>query len=256
MKNNTSNLYPDFMLFDFGAKRLNLNQKQIEQLISTKDENTQRLYQLHYINGYNRDYISNKLGLTKSQIQAKLGKLKSDAIDLSKFFNNDITLIIGRSGTGKSTIEKKLCDTYHVKTIKSYTTRKPRSSNDDTHIFIKKEDYDKFEPKIATTTINGIKYFATLDQFNESKIYVIDPKGMYELIENMPNKQFNLLYLDITKAQHEAQLKNRRKSSNETKESQTKRLESENKQFTEFEKKLKNKEFPKNVHILKKNTII
>ena len=256
MKNNTNKLYPDFMLFDFDTKNLNLDQEQIEQLISTKDETTQRLYQLHYIDGYNRDYISKELGLTKSQIQAKLGKLKLDAIDLSNFFNNDITLIIGRSGTGKSTIEKKLCETYNVKTIKSYTTRPPRSKDDDTHIFINDTDYDKFEPKIATTTINGIRYFATLDQFNESKIYVIDPKGMYELIENMPDKQFNLLYLNISKEQHQTQLKNRRESSDETKESQDKRLESENEQFTEFEKKLKNKEFPSNVHINKKNTII
>ena len=256
MKNNTSNLYPDFMLFDFGAKKLNLNQEQIEQLVSTKNKNTQRLYQLHYVEGYSRDYISTELGLTKSQIQGKLSKLKLDAIDLAKFFNNDITLIIGRSGTGKSTIEKKLCDTYNVKTIKSYTTRPPRSVDDDTHIFIDNSDYDKFEPKIATTTINGVRYFATLDQFNESKIYVIDPKGMYELIENMPDKQFNLLYLNISKEQHQAQLKNRLKDSNETEESQKKRLESEDKQFTKFEKKLKNNEFPTNIHIIKKNTII
>ena len=118
MKNNSNKLYPDFMLFDFDAKNLNLTQEKIEQLISTKDETTQRLYQLHYINGYNRDYISKELSLTKSQIQGKLSKLKLDAIDLAKFFNNDITLLIGRSGTGKSTIEKKLCDTYNVKTIK------------------------------------------------------------------------------------------------------------------------------------------
>lgn len=256
MKNNTNKLYPDFMLFDFDAKNLNLNKEQIEQFISTKDETTQRLYQLHYIDGYNRDYIANELGLTKSQIQGKLNKLKLDAVDLANFFNNDITLIIGRSGTGKSTIEKKLCDTYNVKTIKSYTTRSPRSMDDDTHIFIDDSDYDKFEPKIATTTINGVRYFATLDQFNESKIYVIDPKGMYELIENMPDKQFNLLYLNISKEQHQAQLKNRRKDSDETKESQRDRLESENEQFTVFEEKLKNKEFPSNVHIIKKNSII
>lgn len=256
MKNNTNKLYPSFMLFDFDAKNLNLNQEQIEQLVSTKDETIQRLYQLHYIKGHNRDYISNELNLTKSQIQAKLSKLKLDAIELSKFFNNDITLIIGRSGTGKSTIEKKLCNTYNVKTIKSYTTRPPRSKDDDTHIFIKDEEYDDFEPKIATTTINGIRYFATLDQFNESKIYVIDPKGLYELIKNMPDKQFNLLYLNISKEQHKAQLKNRRKCSDETKESQTKRLDSENEQFSEFEKKLKNKEFPENLHIIKLNSII
>ena len=244
------------MLFDFDANKLNLNQEQIEQLVSTKDETIQRLYQMHYIKGHNRDYISNELSLTKSQIQAKLSKLKLDAIELSKFFNNDITLIIGRSGTGKSTIEKKLCDTYNVKTIKSYTTRPPRNMDDDTHIFINDSDYDKFEPKIATTTINGVRYFATLDQFNKSKIYVIDPKGMYELITNMPDKQFNLLYLNISKEKHQAQLKNRRETSNETKDSQTKRLDSENEQFTKFEKKLKNKEFPSNVHIIKKNSII
>jgi hypothetical protein len=79
---------------------------------------------------------------------------------------------------------------------------------------------------------------------------------MYELINNMPNKQFNLLYLNISKEQHQAQLKNRRKDSDETEESQKKRLKSEDKQFTEFERKLKNNEFPTNVHIIKKNTII
>ena len=256
MKNNTNKLYPSFMLHDFDAKKLNLNQEQIEKFISTKDYTIQRLYQLYYIEGYNRDYISKELNLTKNQIQARLTKMKLDTIDLSNFLNNDMNLIIGRSGTGKSTVEKKLCDTYGVKTIKSYTTRPPRSLDDDTHIFIDENDYDKFEPKIATTTINGVRYFATLKQFDESKVYVIDPKGMYELIQNMPNKKFNLIYLNISKQQHQLQLKNRRKDSTETKKSQSQRLESENQQFNEFEEKLKNKNFPTNVKIINVKNII
>ena len=252
----SKHMYPSFMLHDLKANELNLSQSQIENLIKNSSILTQNIYRLYYEDGYSQAYICNELNITNSTIQAHIQRIKHNLKTLSLLFKNDLTLIIGRSGTGKSTLEEKLCRDYNLKSIKSYSTRPKRSPNEDSHIFISLSDVDNYPNKIATTTINGNFYFATKEQLDESQLYVIDPIGLYELSNNFPDLTFNLIYLKLPKYKHQQYLKNRRKNSNETPELQAQRLESENQQFNQFEEKIKNNSLPTNINLIKKINLI
>ena len=255
-KRQSKHMYPSFMLHDLKTNELNLNQNQIENLIKNSPILTQNIYRLYYEDGYSQAHICNELNITHSTIKAHIQRIKRNLKALSSLFKNDLTLIIGRSGTGKSTLEEKLCRDYNLKSIKSYSTRPKRSPDEDSHIFIKPSDVDNYPNKIATTTINGNFYFATKEQLDESQLYVIDPIGLYELSNNFPDLTFNLIYLKLPKYKHQQYLKNRRKNSNETPELQAQRLESENQQFDEFEEKIKNNSLPKNINLIKKINLI
>lgn len=255
-KRQSQHMYPSFMLHDLKANELNLTQTQIENLIKNSPILTQNIYRLYYENGFSQAHICDELNITHSRVQSHIQRIKRNLKVLSLLFKNDLTLIIGRSGTGKSTLEEKLCNDYNLKSIKSYSTRPKRSPNEDSHIFIKPSEVDNYPNKIATTTINGNFYFATKEQLDESQLYVIDPIGLYELSNNFPDLTFNLIYLKLPKYKHQKYLKNRRKNSNETPELQAQRLKSENQQFDEFEEKIKNNSLPKNINLIKKINLI
>lgn len=103
-----------------------------------------------------------------------------------------IFLLIGESGSGKSSIEKKLCNDYGLKSICSYTTRPIRLNNPDdiyTHTFVSQQEYDQLKDKIAETHYSGYDYCATAGQVDESDIYVIDPDGVTTLEHRYKGKK-------------------------------------------------------------------
>lgn len=101
---------------------------------------------------------------------------------------SNIILLVGPSGCGKSTIEKELVNK-GLKSIKSYTTRKPRYDGEDAHIFLDRFVFEKGvdlaggidifkESCVAYTYYNGEHYYATQEQADDADIYVIDPAGV------------------------------------------------------------------------------
>ena len=52
---------------------------------------------------------------------------------------NCIFLIVGCSGSGKTTITEQLEQKYGLKAIQSYTTRQPRYDGETGHIFVSDE---------------------------------------------------------------------------------------------------------------------
>lgn len=103
-------------------------------------------------------------------------------------------LIMGRTGSGKDTLANILAEKGWTG-VKSYTTRPKRHEDEDTHIFITAEEATTYTDKVATTTINGYEYFATASQVENASYYIIDPRGADELVENLPNTLFGLVYL-------------------------------------------------------------
>ena len=57
---------------------------------------------------------------------------------------NNIFLIVGCSGSGKTTITEQLEQKYGLKSIQSYTTRPPRYDGETGHIFISNEEKNRF----------------------------------------------------------------------------------------------------------------
>ena len=91
---------------------------------------------------------------------------------------NCIFLIVGCSGSGKTTITEQLEQKYGLKSIQSYTTRKPRYDGETGHIFISDEEFDKLTDMVAYTEFAGNRYCATAEQVENNDLYIIDPKGI------------------------------------------------------------------------------
>lgn len=154
-------------------------------------------------------------------------------------------LIVGRTATGKDTLRESLEKFAHMTFVKSYATRPKRYPAEDTHIFITKDQANeimKTDTVIARTTIADNDYFATKSQVEDADGYIIDPIGIYELIDRMPTTDFLILYLmpnkDYKDIYIERELAKNVKTKAEIIKELDKRMTSEDKIFTEFDKNI------------------
>ena len=112
--------------------------------------------------------------------------------------DNYIFCLVGKSGSGKTTIANKLFDKYGYIQIASYTTRPPRTNHDTDHVFISKEEYDSLKNKVAFTCFNNYYYCATQEQVDNANLYVIDPFGIEQLkLLYKGKKQIITIYIDV-----------------------------------------------------------
>ncbi|MGF6375002.1 guanylate kinase [Clostridiales Family XIII bacterium PM5-7] len=110
-----------------------------------------------------------------------------------------IYLIVGVSGSGKTTVTDILVNTYGWKALDSYTTRLPRYKGETGHVFCTKEEFDKIEDKCAYTMFDGHEYCASTKQVDESDIYIIDPAGVdYFLKHYKGEREPVIVMLDIS----------------------------------------------------------
>lgn len=92
---------------------------------------------------------------------------------------NNIILLCGKSGTGKSTIAEELEKKYGLRQVQSYTTRQPRYPNEKGHIFINREFFNALkEDMVAYTFFNNRHYGVTTMQIDKCSTYVVDPSGI------------------------------------------------------------------------------
>ena len=110
--------------------------------------------------------------------------------------NDKKIVILGRSGSGKDTVACHLINKYGLKQLISTTTRAKRFEDEDTHIFVTKEEAARMTDRVASTVINGYEYFATREQFEACDIYLIDPNGLDYLVESCPNVPLIMVYVD------------------------------------------------------------
>lgn len=116
---------------------------------------------------------------------------------------NYIYLIVGRSGTGKSTVADILANEHGYKVVQSYTDREPRYDGEKGHIFVSKDEFDRMmetQNVVAYTFFDGHQYGVTEDVVNENDIYIIDPRGVETMRERYkgPKKiEVILLYAPV-----------------------------------------------------------
>lgn len=92
--------------------------------------------------------------------------------------NKFIVLLIGKSGSGKTSVCDQFEKQFDWKALRSYTTRPKRNENEDGHIFITDEKFDQLDNICALTFFDGARYCATQEQVDQSDIYVIDLYGL------------------------------------------------------------------------------
>ena len=114
--------------------------------------------------------------------------------------NKYIVLIVGKSGSGKSTICDRLEQEYGLKQVKSYTTRPRRSADENGHIFVSDKEFNALENICAYTFFNGHQYGATSEQVDNSDLYVIDPKGVEYFMKHYNGRKIPMvIYIDVDK---------------------------------------------------------
>ena len=155
-------------------------------------------------------------------------------------------LVIGRTSTGKDTLRNVLEEKYGWKFVHSHTTRPKRTPDEDTHVFVTKEYADSvpIEDKVAKTVIGEYEYFTTRKQVEECDAYIIDPIGAYMLLKNMPEEEFQIVYMRPADANTQKEMALKRSDDPETElQIFKKRTSAESAQFNEFEQHLDNQDF-------------
>ena len=102
---------------------------------------------------------------------------------------NNIYLIVGCSGSGKTAITEKLEELYNLKSIQSYTTRPPRYDGETGHTFVSNEEFDELTDYVAYTEFAGNRYCATSEQVENNDLYVIDPNGVKFFMKSYTGKK-------------------------------------------------------------------
>lgn len=142
-------------------------------------------------------------------------------------------LIIGRTATGKDTFRQNL-EALGMQFVKSYTDRAPRFDGEDTHIFLSPTEYDALVDPVATTTIANHRYCATRGQVEAANGYIIDPDGAYEVMQNMSDTAFVIVYIGASEEIAKCRFENRGGNV-----SYKDRKASEDARFSDLENKIK-----------------
>jgi guanylate kinase len=147
---------------------------------------------------------------------------------------NNLYIIAGKSGSGKDSVSDKLCTDYELRKVHSYTTRKKRKDELNTHIFVTTKEFDKIRNDlVAYTMFNGKAYGATNKQVNESDLYILDKKGILYFKEHYNNyKPFKIIYLDVPEFMCRERMKKRGDSTEEIE----KRIQNDRIEFKGIEK--------------------
>ena len=109
-----------------------------------------------------------------------------------------IYLIIGKSGVGKTSVIHELCKRYNLSEVISYTTRKRRLNEGNTHIFIDKRTFESMKDNlVAFTEFDDNFYGVDAQSIEDNDLYAIDLQGINFFKKNYKgNKPFKVILID------------------------------------------------------------
>lgn len=111
-----------------------------------------------------------------------------------------IVLLVGRSGSGKTTIANYLRDSHGWKVLDSYTTRPRRTPDETGHTFITDAEFDKLTDIVAYANFDHHRYCATADQIDSCDVYVVDLAGVQTLLERYHGQSIIMpVYVDTSR---------------------------------------------------------
>ena len=107
--------------------------------------------------------------------------------------------VVAPSGSGKDRVIDTLCKQYELTKVLSYTTRKPRKDEENTHMFVSQKGFNDIKNKlIAYDNYQGNDYGATEEQADNSNIYIINVNGIKWFKQNYHGDiKIKIIYLDV-----------------------------------------------------------
>lgn len=108
---------------------------------------------------------------------------------------NNLYVIIGKSGTGKTSLLERFREDYGLTQAESYTDRKIRYEGEAGHHFVTPEEFDKLEGKLLPTVFSGNRYTMTKELIDNSEFLVLDIPGIRELKEKYTGKEIVVIGL-------------------------------------------------------------
>lgn len=118
-----------------------------------------------------------------------------------------IILLIGESGAGKTTIGYEL-QKQGFKYLKSYTT-KPKLTDTNDHTYVTAEEFEHISDMVCKDKYGDYWYGATKEQIDDSDIYVINPGGARQFLQNYQGEKQALVVKVVTDRDEHKDFKNR-----------------------------------------------
>lgn len=105
-----------------------------------------------------------------------------------------IIAIVGRSGSGKTTIQDMMSKYYNIHPVRSHTTRPRRTPSETSHVFLTDAEFDDMKAPLAETVYGGYRYAGIMMEESDIYSYVIDQRGLQMLVSS----SYNIVSIRVT----------------------------------------------------------
>ena len=107
-------------------------------------------------------------------------------------------VILGRTGTGKTSLAEAMAQIGNLKLLKTSTTRQPRDDADkERYNFVMEAEADKIGAKYLYTEIGEAKYFCSEEDLKACDIAVLDPDGLQDITALLPEEIIYVIYVHV-----------------------------------------------------------
>lgn len=118
----------------------------------------------------------------------------------------NLYIIVGRSGSGKTSVVQELCKYYGLKQVKTTTTRPRRFPEEDSYHFLSPEDFNVRRDIIAPTVICEYSYGITPEALGAGDIIILDLKGVMDMQRGYKGKPVKVIGIHAPLAELEARM--------------------------------------------------
>ena len=116
-----------------------------------------------------------------------------------------VFVVTGNTGTGKTTVTKYLNEFYEMPKVITHTTRPPREGEEDgvDYYFESNDSFDK-NHYLESVSYSGYRYGSSMEglerawEKNPLITIVLDPLGAVTYLQDLPEGEVVLIYLDVT----------------------------------------------------------
>jgi len=148
-----------------------------------------------------------------------------------------VIILMGKSASGKDTLQKQIAEDYDIERVVTATTRAMREGEQDgkDYHFMTNEQFNDLKAAggfVETAEFNGVQYGcpkSSID-FEKEQCIILEPEGVQNFIRELGRENVFVAYLDLDDATRKFRAEGRGSFSEDKWE---KRLQSDNERFSE-----------------------